>query len=331
MRYIGLDIHKQFIYAVVKDKEGNVLEENRFDNNKEQIGQFLINSDPTETKIVMESTGVWEWIYEFLEEQKYNVILANPIRTRAIASAKVKTDKIDASILSDLLRANLVAQSYVPPKEIRIMRQLTRQRKTLVKGRTEISNKIHALLAQRGINLPWTTFCKKALLWLKELSKEQPLIKSYLHLRDQFTQEIIKVNGEIFNYAEQDEHAQLLMTIPGIGSRRALELLAEIGEWDCFPDSDKLCCYAGLVPSVRQSGSTLKFGGLIKQANTSIKYVLVEASWNIVRTKESNPLQEFYKKLAKKKGKQKAICATARKLCCVVYAMLRKQQPFMFL
>src|SRR3990167_9106373 len=94
MRYIGLDIHKQFIYAVVKDKEGNVLEENRFDNNKEQISQFLINSNPIETRIVMESTGVWEWIYEFLEDLKYNVILANPIRTRAIASAKVKTDKI---------------------------------------------------------------------------------------------------------------------------------------------------------------------------------------------------------------------------------------------
>ena len=331
MRYIGLDIHKKFSYAVVKDKEGNILEENRFDNNKEQISQFLINSDPTETKIVMESTGVWEWIYEFLEEKKYNVILANPLRTRAIASAKIEASILSVFILADLLRANLVAQSYVPPKEIRIMRQLARQRKTLVKGRTEISNKIHALLAQQGINFPWATFCKKALLWLNELSKEQIMVKSYLHLRDQFTQEIIKVNNEIFNFAEQDEHAQLLMTIPGIGSRRSVELLAEIGEWDRFPDSSKLCCYAGLVPSIRQSGSTLKFGGLIKQANTSIKYILVETSWNIVRTKESNPLQEFYKKLEKKKGKQKAICATARKLCCVIYAMLRKQQPFMFL
>lgn len=331
MQYIGLDIHKKFSYGVIKDKEGNVLAEDKFDNCKEQLNQFLNNSSPTETKIVMESTSVWEWIYEFLEEQKYKIILANPIRTRAIASAKVKTDKIDASILADLLRANLIAQSYVPPKEIRKMRQLARQRKTLVFGRTKISNKMHALLAQQGTNLPWTTLCKKALLWLKELSKEQPLINSYLHLRDQYTQEIRKVDNEIINFADQDEHAQLLMTIPGIGPRRAFELLAEIGEWDRFSNSNQLCCYAGLVPSVRQSGSTLKFGGLIKQANTSIKYVLIEASWNIVRTKESNPLQEFYKKLVNKKGKQKAICATARKLCGIVYAMLRKQQTFMFL
>jgi transposase len=147
----------------------------------------------------------------------------------------------------------------------------------------------------------------------------------------QFTEEIKRVDDEIINFAEKDEHAQLLTTIPGIGPRRATELIAEIGEWDRFSNSNQICCYTGLVPSVRQSGTTLKFGGLIKQANKSIKHVLIEASWTIVRTKESNPLQEFYKKLAKKKGKQKAICATARKLCCVIYAMLRKQETFMLL
>lgn len=331
MQYIGLDIHKKFSYGVIKDREGNILAEDKFDNGKEQFNKFLANSPPAETEIVMESTGVWEWIYEFLEEQKYKVILANPIRTKAIASAKVKTDRIDALILSDLLRANLIVQSYVPPKEIRILRELVRQRRTIVKGQTGISNKIHALLMQQGIALPWTTLGKKALVWLKEEFNNKPIMQSYLHLREQFREEIKKADSEIIIFAERDEHAQLLMTIPGIGPRRAVELLAEIGEWDRFSDSDHLCCYAGLVPSVRQSGSTLKFGSLIKQANTSIKYVLIEASWNIVRTKESNPLQEFYKKLKNKKGKQKAICATARKLCCVIYAMLRKQQTFMFL
>lgn len=331
MQYIGLDIHKKFSYGVIKDREGNILAEDKFDNEKEQFNKFLANSPATETKIVMESTVAWEWIYEFLEEQKYKVVLANPMRTRAIASAKVKTDKIDASILADLLRANLIAQSYVPPKEIRKLRELVRQRRSLVKGQTGIINKIHALLIQQGIALPWKTLCKKALVWLEEEFNNKPIMQSYLHLREQFREEIKKVDSEIIIFSEQDEHAQLLMTIPGIGPRRSVELLAEIGEWDRFSNSNQLCCYAGLVPSVRQSGSTLKFGSLIKQANTSIKYVLIEASWNIVRTKESNPLQEFYKKLKKKKGKQKAICATARKLCCVVYAMLRKQQTFMFL
>jgi transposase len=331
MQYVGLDIHKKFTYGVIKDKEGNILGESKFDNGEEQFNEFLSNYDSKETKIVMESTGVWEWIYEYLDGQGYKVILANPVRTKAIASAKIKTDKIDASILADLLRANLIAESYVPPKEVRKLRELTRQRNTLVKGRTQISNKIHAILTQNGLTLPWTGLCKKAISWLVELSEERPHLKSYINLHKKFTEEIKMVDNEIINFAEQDEHAQLLQTVPGIGPRRATELLSEIGEWDRFSDGRRLCCYAGLVPSVRQSGSTLKFGGLIKQANKSIKYILIETSWNLVRTKETNPLQEFYKKLEKKKGKQRAICATARKLCCVIYAMLRKQQTFMLL
>jgi transposase len=120
------------------------------------------------------------------------------------------------------------------------------------------------------------------------------------------------------------------MTIPGIAETRAMDLLAEIGEVNRFPTADKLCSYAGLVPSIKQSGNNLHFGRLIQQASKTLKGVLIEASWSIVRTRENNPLQEFFKKFAKKKGKQKAICATARKLCCVIHAMLRKQEQFRY-
>jgi transposase len=120
------------------------------------------------------------------------------------------------------------------------------------------------------------------------------------------------------------------MKIPGIASIRAMDLIAEIGEISRFPTADKLCSYAGLVPSIKQSGNTLRVGRLVKQASKILKTDLIEASWNIVRTKESNPLQDFYKKLAKKKGKQKAICATARKLCCVIYAMLKNKEKFRY-
>ena len=136
---------------------------------------------------------------------------------------------------------------------------------------------------------------------------------------------------EIGNIAEKNSDAHLLMTIPGIASIRAMDLLAEIGEISRFPTADKLCSYAGLVPSIHQSGNTLRFGRLIQQSSKSLKYVLVETSWNLVRTRESNPLQEFYKKLSKKKGKQKAICATAHKLCRIVHAMLSKKREFMVL
>src|SRR3989344_9394540 len=106
MNYIGMDIHKQFTVAIVKDKEGNELENEKFDNSKENFKKFLISYDPEETKIVMESTSVWEPIYDMIEDMKYPIKLANPVKTRAIAEARIKTDKVDASTLADLLRLN---------------------------------------------------------------------------------------------------------------------------------------------------------------------------------------------------------------------------------
>lgn len=331
MNYIGMDIHKEFTFAVVKDEQGTEIAEDKFNNSPEQFTNFLTRFAPEETKIVIESTGVWEYIYDILEAMHYVVKLANPVRTRAIAEARIKTDRVDAATLADLLRANLVAESYIPPKEVRRLREIVRERNVFVKQTTQIKNRIHALLVRRGMKLPAKTLCKSARLWLREQSDEQGMIKHYLNLLDYHEQELDALEKVIGDIAEKKSDAQLLMTIPGIASIRAMDLLAEIGDIGRFSTGDKLCSYAGLVPSVHQSGSTLHFGRLIQQSSKSLKHVFIETSWNLVSTRESNPLQEFYKKLVKKKGKQKAICATAHKLCKVVHAMLSKKREFMVL
>jgi transposase len=331
MNYIGMDIHKQFTVAVAKDEQGNVLAEDKFENNKETFGEFLSKFPQEQTKIVMESTCVWQYIFDLLEEKGYEVKLSNPIKTKAIACARIKTDSVDASTLADLLRANLVAKSYIPNKEIRNLRDIVRQRKTLVKGRAAIKNKIHACLNMHGIKLPFATLCAKAIDWVIDEMKEttvKTIVLSYINLVEQYNGELKNIEYRIDQLACQDKQAKLLMTIPGIGSIRAMEILSEIADISRFGDSSKLCSYAGLVPSIRQSGESLRFRGLIQQASRSLKYVLVEASWTIIRVKESNQLQDFYKKICKKRGKQKAICATARKLCCIIHAMLRKQEEF---
>jgi len=133
MNYIGMDIHKKFTVAVVKDVEGNLLQEEKFDNDEFAFRKFLMIYHPNETKIVIESTCVWEYIYEILEELSYEVKLSNPTRTKAIAYARIKTDSVDASTLADLLRANLIPESYIPLKHIRLLREITRERRTFVK------------------------------------------------------------------------------------------------------------------------------------------------------------------------------------------------------
>jgi transposase len=334
MNYIGMDIHKQFTVAVAKDRDGNKLAEEKFENSKDNFKIFLEEFAPEETKIVIESTSIWGYIYDMLEEMKYEVKLANPTKTRAIAEARIKTDSIDASTLCDLLRANLVAESYIPPKEIRNLRNIMRQRKTIVKMKTQVKNKIHAILLMNGIKLPYTTLGKTAMQWIIEEIKTttiKSVLVSYINLLEQHDFELKKLGERITEIAMQNKEAQILMTVHGIASVRALEIVAEIGDIKRFESSEKLCSYAGLVPGIRQSGAKLTFGRLIKQSNKSLKYVLVEASWSLVRVKENNRFRDFYLKLSKKKGKQKAICAVARKLCCVVYVMLTKNQEFMLL
>jgi len=330
MNYIGMDIHKQFTVAVVKDEQGNKLAEEKFTNSEDNFGDFMQQYKPEETKIVIESTCVWEYIYEILEAKKYKVKLANPLKTRAIAGARMKTDSLDASTLSDLLRGNLIFESYIPPKEIRRLREVTRERRTFVKQTTQIKNKIHAILIKRGVEIPSTTLCKSTLMWIREKFKEDNVILHYINLLEYHTKELESINEQIREKTEENKDAKLLMTIPGIAELRALDIIAEIGQISRFSSASHLSSYSGLVPSIKQSGNTLRFGKLVKQSSRTLKSDFIEACWNIVRTKESNPLQEFFKKLAKKKGKQKAICATARKLSCVVYVMLRDKKEFRY-
>lgn len=334
MNFIGMDIHKQTTTAVAKDIQGNILNEARFDNSKENFKSFLLEFKPEETKIVIESTCVWEYIYDLLESEGYSIKLANPMKTKAIAYARIKTDSVDASTLADLLRANLVSESYIPTKEIRNLRDVVRQRTSLIKERTRIKNKIHAIMMKHGMKVPFKTLCNSALKMILEDIKEisiKTILASYIGLLERYNYEISFIDEKIKDISYKKEQTKLLMTIPGIGSIRALELMSEIADINRFEDASKLCSYAGLVPSIKQSGNSLRFGSLIKQSSKTLKHVLIEASWNIVRTKESNQLQEFYKKLLRKKCKQKAICAVARKLCCAVYSMLKKNEEFIIL
>lgn len=251
MNYIGMDIHKQFSVAVVKDKEGNKLAEEKFDNSKKNFANFLEEYDKEETKIVIESTCVWEYIYEILEEQGYDVKLSNPTRTKAIAYAKIKTDSIDASTLCDLLRANLIAESYIPLKNIRRLREITRERRTFVKQSTQAKNRIHAILIKRGLKLPYATLCKGAMCWLVKQSEFDDVLIHYVNILEAHKEELEVIETRIGNIVSDNKNAKLLMTIPGIGEIRSLDIAAEIGEIDRFPTADRLCSYAGLVPSVR--------------------------------------------------------------------------------
>ena len=269
--FVGMDLHKNYLQIAVMNDKGNVLENSRINNDVKQVGRFFdenIKKSNEKVRVVMESSSVWYNIYSYLSEEKHlNVVLSNPIKTRAIASAKIKTDKLDAAKLANLLRGGYIAECYVPDRRIMDLRELVRHRTALVRMRTKLKNKIHSIVLMKGIQTSGK-HCSFTHLYneeLKELNNYR--INGYLHLIESLDSEIKDVSKKIMMLAKEDEMASLLMTIPGIGYYSALLIVSEIGDINRFPDSYHLCSYAGLVPSTHSSGGITYHGSITKRGS----------------------------------------------------------------
>lgn len=207
MAYVGIDFHKRNTYVTKMDEEGNILEEKNLKNEGEMLKDF-IDSLGKEDKVVLEATGNWYYFYEMVEDKAFSITLSHPAKTKVIASAKIKNDKIDAKMLAHLLRTDLIPSSYIPKKETRDAREILRYRASLVSIRTSLKNRVQAILSKNGISSPYSDiFGKKAILWLSSLFLRDCYRKSldgYLALAQTLKEEIKKVEKEIKRLAEED-------------------------------------------------------------------------------------------------------------------------------
>ena len=149
MVYAGLDLHKEFSVITIADAQGReMLKQKKFPNNGE-IVELLKGFD--QPVVAMEATRAWYWLYNLLENSGIEVKLSHPLKTKTIATARIKNDKVDSKVLAHLLRTDLLPLSYVSKQDVRMQRQLLRYRASLVRIQTRIKNKIHAILAKNNI------------------------------------------------------------------------------------------------------------------------------------------------------------------------------------
>ncbi|MCX6656480.1 MAG: transposase [Candidatus Bathyarchaeota archaeon] len=172
MKYVGIDVHKKMCQAAILEDDGALLDEQRFPNTAEGIEEYAGKlASFNEVRAVVESTGnLWIQIHDRLETHGFDVALSNPSKTRLIAEAKVKTDKVDARTLAGLLRAGMIPTCYIPGEELRSRRELLRHRLNLVKNRTMVKNRIHGLLDKHGLRMPEDTPFSRGIEWLRGLS-----------------------------------------------------------------------------------------------------------------------------------------------------------------
>jgi transposase len=284
-----------------------------------------------QVQVAIESTGnLWIPIYNRLEDEHIHTILTNPKKTRLIAEAKIKTDKLDARILADLLRANLLSASYVPPQEIREQRSIIRERARLAQVRTIIKNRIHATLDKHSIKTPYTDISgKHSLEWLSKLelpAGDRMLLDVNLEQLNSLNKSIQKLTETIAISAIDNPEVKLLMGFTGIDYYSAMLLLNEIGPIARFASPKKLVSYAGLAPSTHQSGDRTTHGHITKEGNSHIRWILVEAAQHA--SKHDARLSQFYQRVMKRRGHNRAIVAVARKLLVTIYHVLNHQREY---
>ncbi len=233
---IGIDVHKKKCTATLKRDSKRIVEQTSFCNNSYGINEFIqhIKGCYKEDAIaVCESTGnYWIRLHDTLEDNGINTLLANSLKTKIIAQAKLKDDKIDSNVLVDLLRADLVYESFVPDKEYRELRQLVRTRLDLVTERTVLKNKVHALLAKYEYQCPVShIFSNKGTEWLKTIDLswiDRMAVDAYLDALVAIQKQIAIFTAKIAFVSKEDQRVKLLMTIPGIDYFTALTIVSEI-------------------------------------------------------------------------------------------------------
>ena len=155
--YIGIDLHKKYSVYTSMDVNGNIIKQKRIEHDSKDLDEFVSSLDK-DNNIAMESTINWYYFYELFESRTQNISLAHPTKTKVIASAKLKNDKVDSKTLAHLLRTDLLSEAYIPSRETRDLRELLRYRASLVRFRTQIKNKIHAIPSKNGVIFHLTNF-----------------------------------------------------------------------------------------------------------------------------------------------------------------------------
>lgn len=334
MYYTGIDVHKKYFISAVVDDKGGLVHKKRVSTDREAIKRYVEELKTLgEVKVVIEAGFNWSYIYDELAED-LEVILANPLKTRLIAEARIKTDELDAESLAQLRRADLIARAYAPSPQSRDVKNLLRYRLFLVRIRTAFKNATHAVLERNHIEEPtWRaltdkfgTVGMKIMRGLKLNGNDTDILGGYLEVIEDLSRRIKSLDRRIKSMVKEDELTTRLKSLPGIGDILALLVRYEIDDIERFATAGKLTSYAGLVPSLYSSGGKNYYGRITKQGNRWLRWAMTEAAQ--VANKNSAYLGSHYQKVKARKGANTATIAVARKLLEIVYYVWKEKRPY---
>ena len=320
-----MDISTKDIVCTTIGEDRNVLRKDKFENRFDELEKYLGNFS-SEDSFVMESTGFYEPLYDYIESKGFKVKLANPLKIKLIAESRMKNDDVDSEILAKLLKNNWIPESYVPNKEIRDLRRIVRTRIKIKESMMSYKNRIKFETMRMHTDYDGDAFTLEGKAFLRNL--KSPRIDSYLNVLNGLTEEVKKIDRGLKRY-EDIQDVKLLQTIPGIGLFSSLLIYSEIGDINRFSDSSKLLSYAVMIPSVRQSSDVVHYGHITHQGSKYLRWILSECLYVHMRFDPSSSVSKFYRRISKgKKKKGKALVASANKPLKIIYWVLREKRPY---
>ncbi|HEU5002603.1 MAG TPA: IS110 family transposase [Actinomycetota bacterium] len=321
--YTGIDVHRYRSQVAIVDEQGIEVSNRNYDNASPEFRDALDELDPG-TPVAFEAAYGWGWLADLLEERELDVHMVNPSQCKAIASARLKNDKVDARTIAQLLRTDFLPEAWIAPIAVRELRVLVRHRSALVKIRTGLKNRIHGVLADEGLKAEEESlWSQQGEVWLGTVPlrpAHRQAVDHYRAILASLAGPIAELEAEINARAKSDPRVKALCAQPGVGPIVAVTLLSEIGDISRFPTARKLCAWAGLTPAVRNSDRKVRHGHITKAGPGSVRCVLTEASY---QARRFPPFAASFEAIKQRRGKAVATVALSRKLLASSFHILK--------
>jgi transposase len=331
---VGVDLHKDTLTACVFcGCCGEISFQKLSCKCRTQITQYFA-ALPRPHSVAIESVGFYRWLWEMLEPIVERLILADATQARALAGRRLKTDHDDAFNIAELLSAGRLPTSYAPPLEVQMLRDLTRHRNGFSRQHARVLCRVKSIMNANNRPGPARLASDGLIRYLKGQGAKLPTrhvamlwqCVDQLALTERQIQQAEWTMADLVRRVPFHQVYGILTSFPGVAMVTAATIIAEIGDFQRFPDAKAIGRYAGLNPRVHASGGKQRIGHIAKAGSPNLRWILQQAAWTAVRTDDA--VKCIFLRIAKRSGRKAAAVAIARKLLTWMHRAVIKGEPY---
>lgn len=329
MIHVAIDLHARNMVNVALNSNGEVIREAKLPATRKSLSDFFQGFDEP-VQAVVECTSFWYWVADWCQAHDIALTLAHAKMTKAISYAKVKTDKVDARTLAELLRVGLIPEAHQPPRDRRGLRELTRGRLRMVHRREKLQSLVWNLAAKYNVHIERNGWRYPGQLseWLDEHLPQAARVEAGLLVKQvtQLQEHIHQMEQAIEQHADFSGELELLTPVPGIGLVTGWTILAEVGDITRFPSAKQFASYCRLVPGSKDSGGRRRHKSGNKDGNKYLRLAFGQAA--VIAYSRYRPVKKFYRKIKRRSGRKVARAVVAKELSNIVWHVLSKNEPY---